>query len=1013
MKVYPSARFLTVLLAGTALAVPCFSARAQENEQQEDAAVALELRYVNELLRAGLSDYASQVIQDTVKRYPASGPQMKAMETQVLLQQGKLDEVLGRIKAMPNQGSVDVWALRLTVANYYYAASRYADADAVYKDFFKQIGKPGKEMIRLYREAAYNYVQLLLLAQREKEALQAFGYLLSVPMEEAMARRAKSEYATLLVKVAEDEQGEPRKARLAQAEKVVDELLWTQDLWFGSAVVLKANIAMQRGNLAKAQDMVGNYMKVLTDIHEALKEQDPNGEYGYLRMSPMSSCRYLLGVMLQKAADKEMAKGKTADDEKIKSLFLGERMAGGKRNGNGAFNHFINVFIRYPESQWAVDAGKRSEQIRAMIKTRYSAELNTPVTEAQMKNVRQQQFAGARMLFTENKFDKAAESYEKILEAFPGAPESVAALGDLAICYIEMSDKTPAMQTYADTVAGHLAERFGSNKALATVAGDQLRRIAERYGENNKPALKDAVLTLFFLHCPEHPFAASAATAEAEKAFAAKQYDQALKLYGTLASRYPGQPWQFAAFSRMAQVYDARNDYSNQLATLSTYIAALGKREKPGQEMAAALFRQADAMRRQAADQVRAAGSDPAARSAAQAAAGNIYKQAAVAFVKLATVIEKPRNPYEASGEERTKNEELRENALFLAGVCLGQIQGSKPEEHALFRKQAIAAFEKTVAQFPKGKLAPKALLQVGSIHTVQGNTDVAQTVLARLRKEYPESQEAKNSVPMLAAALIDMDMRGEGVAMYKKMFEPGGSYTDGQFLAAGQALLAARENELALQAFDKCLALAAKGTPVQMEASLGLARVQLALKKAEDATKTLDAFLAAHGRTTLALDANLLLIDVVAAAIESELDDAKRNKLMGRAKDAFTFLKQQRSSKEDQAGYDLQAGRLLVGKMRAEITLGKTEAAQESRGQAITAFQTMIMRLDPTVPALAALLEEAYHEALPLMVEMKRFEDVAEDAQKYVDTFPQGRYLTDVRNWLSRAKIEAGSTPK
>lgn len=63
-------------------------------------------------------------------------------------------------------------------------------------------------------------------------------------------------------------------------------------------------------------------------------------------------------------------------------------------------------------------AGERSEIIRKLIKDRFHAELRT-VTPEQMVKVRQMQFAGARLLFSQNQFKEAAEKYLLVLSSFP------------------------------------------------------------------------------------------------------------------------------------------------------------------------------------------------------------------------------------------------------------------------------------------------------------------------------------------------------------------------------------------------------------------------------------------------------------------------------------------------------------------------------------------------------------------------------------------------------------------
>jgi len=101
-----------------------------------------------------------------------------------------------------------------------------------------------------------------------------------------------------------------------------------------------------------------------------------------------------------------------------------------------------------------------------------------------------------------------------------------------------------------------------------------------------------------------------------------------------------------------------------------------------------------------------------------------------------------------------------------------------------------------------------------------------------------------------------------------------------------------------------------------------------------------------------------------------------------------------------------LTSGEVLLRKLDAEKKLGLSKQAAETRGKAIVAFQIMIMNMDPGNVNLAPTLEKAYFYCLPLLLDHKKFGDAVEDCEKYLSTFPEGRYKTDVQNWLNQAKI-------
>ncbi|MBP7637301.1 MAG: hypothetical protein KBA18_05450, partial [Kiritimatiellae bacterium] len=576
--------------------IPLCGAFAQASA--EDEALHVELRYIELLQQLRMPDIADEVIAETKKRFPEAAAKLKVSETKGLLSQGRFDEVQKVIDAIPDKNGVEFWALTLAKADAYYAFGKYADADKLYLAFFKKIEKPAGAWVTFYRDSAYKYAQMLLYLGKDREALAAFRNLFKVPLEEEVERQVRADMAELMIKLLPDVQKKEDKDKMSkEAETNVDKLLWKQDVWFGKAIVMKAHLFLMRGDLKGAQELVENYMPQLKTIHDSLREQDPDGSQGMLRMSPMPQCRYLLAVLLMDEAMAEAKKDK-ADEERIKDLLVGEKDAQtGKRKQNGSFNHFINVFIRFPESQWASEAGERSEILRKFVKARYNADLRTPVTEEQMRKVREMQFAGARLVFSQNQFKEAVEKYLLVLNQFPETPESVPALGDLAVSYIETADKDAEAALMAETVTAHLSERFAANPKLMKEAGDQMRRIGERYGELRMEDKKRQTYALFFRDYPAHYAAGQLVMSFGEREFNAKNYVGAMTYYRQISEIYTNSTHYFDAINRMAQIYKEEGQATNEIQTLEFYVERLAARERPGHALVVGTFRLADAYR--------------------------------------------------------------------------------------------------------------------------------------------------------------------------------------------------------------------------------------------------------------------------------------------------------------------------------------------------------------------------------------------------------------------------------
>jgi TolA-binding protein len=984
-----------------------FSTHAFANELSE------ELKFIDELQRLRMPDIAETVIAETRKRFPVAEypevtTQLKVSEIKGLLCQAKFAEVQKMVDDMKDKNSEEYWALVISMADSYYAFQNYVEADKRYVEFFKKVDKPARGLVSFYRDSAYKYAQMLLYLNRDAEALVAYRYLFKIPLEEGVRRNVEADVAELILKIVPDEKKkETRDAMLKEAEALCDKLLWKQDIWFGKAIVMKAHICKFQNDVKGAQKLVESYMPQLRTIHDSLKADDPDGKLGQLRMSPMPQCRYLLATLRMDTAMAE-AKKPTPNDDIIKDMLLGEREGQNKsrNSSNGAFSQFVNVFVRYPESQWAFDAGEKSEQIRKFIKTRYTVEIKTQVKPEDMKKMVQKQFEEAQLIFRQNQFKEATEKYTAILNKFPEVPESVPALGDLAISYIELGGKDFYNALMAEAVTGYISERFSERPALMRDAGEQLRRIAEHYGEMKMENQKRATYTLFFRDYPTHYAAGQLIMSDAEREFAAKNYAAASKRYQDITTIYTNSVYFYSALSRLAQIEKEEGRNMNEIEALERYVAKLTEQSKPSSELISGKFRLADAQREYASSVAKNAFTN-AAPEAVAANQAEVAKWLARSIASLSDITKRlTESPaaYYLNAEEKKRNEMIKEASSFTRAICLTQIQ-QPAEKLTDLRKAAIKAFEAYVKDYPQGKYAPRAQLQIGTLYTILLDVPNAQTAFEKLSRDYSSSDEAKNSIPMLAASLIEMGLRGEGVAKYRQMFAASGKYTDAQFLAAGKALEDAREFDLALQSYEKAMTLT-KDKTVTALAKLGKARTLVGQKRLSDAYKLLDEFTKEYAKLHIVVDANMLLIEVASEMGKAEKNNDERKRLFNSAIAALSMVKGYTKDPAELKELDLKAGEILVRKMQAEKALGLKEMAVETRGHAIVAFTGIVVSIDPNNVALANVLEKAYYNALPLMVEHKLYEDVISDGEKYLTQFPTGKYRTDVQNWVSQAKI-------
>lgn len=1022
----------TKILCGTVAAVACALAACGQDSGATltEEQLTEEMEYINILQNEfRFPDIAEEVIANLKAKYPgdeALAARVKVAEMQGLLSQGKFDEVQKVIDAVKDKKSVEYWALVLAKADSYYAFGKYDESAALYQNFFAAFPKPPAALETFFRDSAYRYAQMQILRGKKKEALKTYQLLSKVKLEENAQRPVWADIAELNLQLAPQEKdAKVKAAMMKEADALASKLLWKQDVFFGKAIVFKAHCLLMQGKVAAAQQMVEDYMPQLKIIHDALREDDPDGSRGDLRLSPMPQCRYLLASLLWDEVRAEMKKEKP-DKAKILDLLLGERdESTRKRKGNGAYNHFLNVFLRYPESQWAVECANKAEEIAKFITEQYGKTVRTNVTPEQIAKVRRMQFANAQTVFRSNQYKPAIEELSAVLNKFPEVPEAVPALADLTFCYLDAPSDI-ADPLMAETVTGYLAERFCENDKLMKDAGDQLRRIAEHYGEMGDKQKRAEVYQLFLRNYPSHYAAGSTAWNFAETDFAASNYTAALSFYQTITEVYTNSTYYLPSISRIAQIYGDTGDPTNELVWLNTYVEKLKETDLPGHALVAGSFRLAEAQRQLGVSQKKEWESSEGLSDEEKAALQKTYLtslvKAAIGFNNVVKMLETP-DKYQQNDKEKQSNAEIKENATFLAAISRTLMSHPNAATQKKLRQGAIDAFEAYMKAYPQGKYASRVQMQIGTLYTVNEDVENAQKAFDKLARDYPNSDEAKNSVPMQAEALMDMGLKGEAVVKYRQMFAAGGNYSEGQFLKAGDALRGAREFDAANQAYDKVLAKTQE-IAFRARALIGKIQCQVGMKKYADAHKSIDTFLKDKdlGRTRQFIDANRLLVDVASEEGRVERNDQERVRLFNVAVKALQTVRAYETPRGEDgkpkamsawsdaerradAELKLKSSEVVLDQLAAEKKLGLDEKVADTRGRAIVAFEGMLMSMKKNDPALAPVLEKVYYDCIPLVLEHKQNADAAEYCKEYLELFPNGKYVTEVKTWLSQAQ--------
>lgn len=979
------------------LAPPVFAqAKTPSAPAKGDPAVAAELGYAEWLSSQRFMELA-QIVLDRLPKSTGGGWRRTILELQVPAAMGKFDQIIARIKSEPNQDSQDVWAMKLFLGDVYYMWGKYAQSQASFDEFFRRYpDAPPEDLKQFYVETAYKYAQMLIMMDKKKEAVDAYSRLVKqIPPktkdedEKAIRRRMLCEMGDLMLKIVD---GDPSQkgTYLPTVKKICDEVLWVQDLWFGKAIVLLAHYKFIEGDMAGAQKLVEQYRTQLDQIDEWLRKDEEQSKDPVTRLSPMAECRYLLGVIMQKEAEKLLAEDPKKNREAILDLLAGKKMGGSERSA-GALMNFAIVFYDYSSSSWAPDAGARLKRVKEIMVESLkidASKITVTVPPEKEEEVRKAQFQQARTLLNQQKYADAAEIYLGLLNLYPEGEGALVGLSDLAQCYIELKeDFLPEM------TVRYMAERFCQNKALQNKAGDEVLRMAELFGE--KPEVRDSIYQLFFRTFTRHPKAPPTLFRFGILKFREKDYGTALGYFKQMEQNFPNSVLYADSLSQQAACYHEQGNISNEIQVLDQYIGILKKKDKPGANMVSASYRLAVARKSQ----------------------GEQYLGTAIKgfndVVAMAT-----NAIYVTSGDDAASNAKFLESAIFNRALCYSQLK--KPVEKVKeYQVAAARYFLAFVNKYPTSAYAPVSLSMAGALQSAMGNAEETKKILLRLQKEYPGTPEAKNADFNLAMSLLKLNKRDEAIPILKRMFEDAeGKYSSAQIMQAARELMQAKEYEVGADAYARALTLPDMSPAMKDIASTGRGKALIEMGKADEGVKLLEEMAKQKGNSVQIVELRRYLSKAYADMGTREQDEAKRFTLFQGAIKSINEVRKvaaryrsvtneavAKTLKAEFLKSNLDAPKLLVLRAKAAEEFGPKDQVKELIGQAINGYNAVIIE-NPSDPDVKANIEMAILDVIPLAVKLEQWSDIVEWCDKYQELFPNGKHVNEIIRWKSEAKV-------
>ncbi len=965
-------------------------AQGQVPGGEMDPELRQEIMYIKGLNDMRLQQYSAMILEKIKDKFPEAALQLKVLELEQKLSTGKFEEVKAIIAREPNQNSADAWAMKLSLADAYYAWGKYPEAKGLYLAFFKQYpNAPPKELNKFFSDSAYRYARMLLIAGDKTGALEAYDIMMRADLPDYVARQVEGEKGELLVELIESTSDKSKRADyMKQLDKVTEELLWKQDLWFGKAIVYLAHVKMIQGDYDGAMELVTEYTPQLKQIDRILKDQTEETGFDMTRLSPLAQCRYMMGDIMLKRAQ-ELMKAPDYDKTEVINLLAGEKKENGKRSP-GALTHFINVFIGYPNTAWAPESGEKADIVESILINDFGARIKKNVTPEQMEKVKIAQFTGAGTLFRQNRFKEAISEYENVLNLFPEGMQSLNALGNLLESYYMEND-----ELMTEVILKQIAEGYYARPEYNMRAGDIVLRMAQTYGSRNMTEKENAAYGLFFNYYTNHVRAPAIYYSFGEKRAEAEDTAGALRYYSFIRDNYKGTPIWNASMSKIASIYDNMGDYTNQIEVLQEYSQELENKDYPGQEFITTQYRLADVTRKLGGD-----------KNLAEA-----YKMYASLYKLLSD--EENLKKYQKDAEQAKLNSGIKEAALFYQGFCLAMINTSNEDVNKKYKMKAIELYTSLVDQYPQSDFGPSCLSQIGTLYTMFDDAKGAEEALTKLKEMYPNSEESKNADFVLAMNLLKLGRRRQAVLLFKQMFTGSGKYSAGQILQAAEELAAANEDDIALEAFNKVLSMTdSPGT--EQKALVGKARILRKQGDYEQAVAALKELFEKYKNTAYTVEASMMLSKSYLELAAKEPNVNKRSEYFTEAVKAMKTVRLYAQKDEKlKLESDIEVAGIQMKRAEAEEKFGgNQEEIKKYKDMALAQYK-MITFNNPNQPGVAPYIEEAYFKSFPLMIEAGHYEDAYLDADEYFRQFPDGRYASEVRSAKNTARIKLAAAGK
>ncbi len=555
--------------------------------------------------------------------------------------------------------------------------------------------------------------------------------------------------------------------------------------------------------------------------------------------------------------------------------------------------------------------------------------------------------AGTEFMMADNLFrqKKHAEAAAEYLKVLAQFPEA----GDLstgALGNLVQCYMNLNDALYAKMVANYLGERFAAKSDIPAKA---LASVAQLYDKAGNAEMAQYMFDRYLQYCPTDSRAGQILFYLAAKAENDGKPEVADVYLAKIITDYQNDQNYPKALSKRAWKAYQDKDYAGAIKGMALSI----KESQPSPTKAQAMFALADSLRR--TDRI---------------------PEAAKYFAVLVGAISPADNPYGRSQADKERNAALLEQARFYHAFSLSRLGDDEN------RKAAIAKLDEFLGLYPQSALAAKALNLKGSLQMALKDPGANET-FAKLARDYPDTDEGKNAQYARINGALDLGQFDQAREALAAMLANPASYSVGEFARVGQAMLEKSQWKEAAEAFGQVNGKTEDRALLE-RALYGIGAANYELGDYAAAVASLNDLMARWPNSALFYQAkfmlaraNLALKDLSAA--KTVLNDvfryAREPELVNDASLVYADILREAGDK---------TGALATYK-RMEFFGSQAMKTERERQQ----------------------IEQAILAAIELASELGKTTDMLESSDKYLQVFPTGAKVAEVRQKRTTAALQ------